>query len=271
MDPHDPADVPQTLGAPSRRRVLGGALALPAALALELRQGAAGGASGPPGSQEGEQRPADAPAGSLEPFLERWIGRARALVAQEDPNEDAFLHELCGDLLRCDPAVFPRRRFTVYSGEGMETGPVGRDDVLQLVEIVLEPGAVVPAHNHVSYAFVTFCLEGEARVRHFEPEPGSPGPAELEQDFQVREVQDVLLRPGRCSTLSRTRANVHAIVAGPEGARLLDLGIRFPVGGPGPRVFSVLEVDPEPADAARGAYTARWLGNVYAKGYRRQR
>jgi hypothetical protein len=262
---------------PTRRRVLRAALALPAALSLGRLPGAQYGKpkdaeapqAEPPGSPEAT--PLAVPADDLEAFYARWIPRARSLVREEQPRVDSFLYELCADAVRRDPSFFPKRSMTIYSGNGMKTGPVGRDDVFQLIEILLEPGTVLPAHNHVAYAFVTLCLEGEARVRHFEPEPGAPDAMQLEQDFEVREVQEVLLRPGRVSTLTRTRANVHTITAGPEGARLLDFGLKFPSRGDGPIAFSALEVDPEPTDAARGAYTARWIGNIYAKNYERKK
>lgn len=244
---------------PSRRHLLGSVAAVPAVLALRPRSGQKRAGS----EQEAPARAAE-PSDALEAFYGRWIPRARALVAEERPNEDAFLLELCAELVRHEPAFFPRRRQTVFSGAGMRTGPVGRDDVFQLIEVELEPGAAVLAHNHVGYAFVTLCLEGEARVRHFEPEPGSPSALEFRKDFQVREVENALLRPGRFSTLTRTRANVHALTAGREGARLLDFGIKFPTRGDGPVAFSALEVDPEPSDAARGAYSARWIGNVHS-------
>jgi hypothetical protein len=204
-------------------------------------------------------------ADELEAFYGRWIARARALIRAEEPDEDALLWALAADVACREPGFFPGRRLTIYSGEGLQTGPVGRDDVFQLIEVVLAPGAVVPAHNHVAYAFLTLCLEGEARIRHYELEPGAPQPAEVGRDFAVRAVQDLLLRPGLFSTLTRTRANVHAIEAGPEGVRLLDLGVKFPPSEVGPRAFGTLEVEPAPSDARRGVHAARWLGSRGAK------
>lgn len=261
---------------PSRRRVLRAALALPAALGLSRLAGAQYGQKKEPEAPRSEApgseaSPGAAPADDLQAFFARWTPRARELAREENPREDSFVHELSADLVWRESSFFPKRRMTMYSGEGMTTGPVGRDDVFQLIEILLEPGTVLPPHNHVAYAFVTLCLEGEARVRHFEPEPGAPDALQLEQDFEVREVQNVLLRPGRVSTLTRTRANVHTITAGPEGARLLDFGLKFPSRGDGPVAFSALEVDPEPTDVARGSYKARWIGNIYAKGYERKK
>jgi len=242
-------------GGPTRRGALRALFALPV-LGRALQEEA-------PAPRYGVTEPVSA---DLEAFYERWIPRARALVVEEHPAEDAFLLALCAELVRHEPAFYPGRRLTVYEGQGMKTGPAGRDDVFQMIEVVLQPGAVLQAHNHVDYAFVTLCLEGEARVRNFEPEPGAPDPLELGRDFQILEVQDLLLRPGLCSTLTRTRANVHALTAGPEGARLMDFGIKFPRSAIGPRAFSVLEIDPEAIDPSRQVYRGRWRGNVYAKG-----
>ncbi len=264
----------------ARRRLLRGGLALPAALGLRaLRQDGSTEPQDPTEEPAPEAPPEPAaprtPAEEREAFYRRWIPRARSLARDVSPDaaraEESFLWELGADLAGRPVSFFPERSFTAYEAEGMTVGPIGRDDTFQLVEYVLAPGALVQAHNHVAYAFLTLCVEGEARAVHYEPEPSAPDARTLEEDFLVRRVADVLLRPGRFSTLTRTRANVHALRAGDAGARLLDFGVHFRSRGDGPLAFSVLEVDPEPADRARETYTARWIGNVYAKGYERKR
>ena len=71
----------------------------------------------------------------------------------------------------------------------------------------------------------------------------------------LRETVDALLLPGRFSTLSSTRDNLHELVAGPEGARVLDIFtyLRKPAGS---RYLDF--VGEAPVDVARRLYRARW-------------
>jgi len=236
----------------SRRLVLRGALALPAMVAI----GRFAGARAARGARDGDE---------VREFFGTWVERAKLLVADDEPNEDAFLYALCADLAERDPQAFPGRGFTVFDQDGMKTGPVGNDDTFQIVELELDPGTRVPAHNHVAYDFATLCVSGEARVRHFEPEQGSAAPTEVGAELVVREVANQLLVPGRTSTLTRTRANVHALTCGDEPVRLLDFGVKFKDPGKGPRAFSVLELGEEPLDPERRTFPAKWLGNIYAR------
>jgi predicted metal-dependent enzyme (double-stranded beta helix superfamily) len=231
-----------------RRAVLNGLWAAPAALAL---------ARWSHGRQEG------AAPGPIDEFLGEWSERAAALTAAEEPNEDAQLHELCAALSRLAPASFPPRAMNAFEGDGMTTGPVHHAAPFLVLEVELDPGAVIRAHNHVGWNFASLCVEGEASVRHFELDGEAPEPGVLEREFTVREVSSALLTPGRTSTLTRTRANMHWFRAGEAGAKLLDFGIQFSDPGGGPTTFSVLEYDAEPRDRERRTHTARWLGNIY--------
>ena len=205
-------------------------------------------------------------AGAVEDFLQRWAETAPELLAQGDVNEDALLHRLCGDLARLDPQGFPERAVASFERNGVKSGPVRAAMPFLVIQFDLEPGAVIPAHNHVGWSFVSMGVQGEVAVRHFEPEGDAPDPGkELEVEFRVREVASALLTAGKTSSLTRTRGNIHWFRAGEQGARFLDFGIQFPDPGEGPKAFSAMDFDPEPVDAARRVHTARWIGNIYAK------
>jgi len=249
-----------------RRALLRAGLALPAALLLQRLV-----AAHSPRTQALDDE--------LLAFVDAWASRADALVAGEsaeptaagaqaapdDPAAEALLHELCAALASRDPAGFPARFRDAYVGRGMITGPVGGRGALSLLEVVIEPGRELPVHNHVGYDFITLGLGGEAQARHFEPAGAGKDPgSELHQEFTVREVSSTLLVPGRTTTLTRTRANIHGFRAGSQGARMLDIGIHHAGPGAGPQHFSVLEVDEQPSDAQARLYTARWIGNIYA-------
>ena len=234
----------------TRRFFLRGTLAVPAMLAMGRWSSAAAARGG---------------TDDVRAFLDEWAAKAKAFVADETENQEAFLAELCAAIARQDRASFPGRRFTAYDKNGMRTGPVGNDDIFQLIEIELEPNRVIKPHNHVGYDFISLCMKGEARARHFEPEPGSPDPSQVGASLKVCEVSNSLLVPGRISTLTRTRANVHAFTAGEQGATFLDFGIKHPPSERGPKHFSVLEIEEEAADPKRRTFEAKWLGNIYAK------
>lgn len=211
-------------------------------------------------------RAGESAADEVDAFLERWARQTETHAGQDKPNEDEFLHRLCADLARLDPAGFPERKQVSFQADGVASGPVAVQMPFLVLQFDLDPGAVIPAHNHVGWSFLSMGVRGEAQVQHYElagtaPEPGE----ERDTDFHVREVSSCLLTPGRTSSLTRTRANIHAFRAGENGARFIDFGVQFPDPGEGYRSFSALAVDDEPADRERRVYAARWLGNIYAK------
>lgn len=132
---------------------------------------------------------------------------------------------------------------------GVEIGPLARteppDDVLHGVALVsyrLAPGALLEPHNHPNYSVATLCVEGEARVTHYEPDAAAPSFSSREP-FTVRRTAERLLRPRQATTLSPSRDNIHTFRAGPHGARLVDL---FSVHGQDAG-FSYLDIDHRPA------------------------
>ena len=123
---------------------------------------------------------------------------------------------------------------------------------LAVLSLDLEPGGGFRHHDHRDYNGVILGLEGEVRVRNFDIlAEGLPAKGET---FQVRETRDDLILPGRFSTLGRTRENVHDLVAGPEGGRVLDLFTFYEAGA---RSYW-MEVDEKPRDAERRIHDAAW-------------
>ena len=74
------------------------------------------------------------------------------------------------------------------------------------------------------------------------------------KSFEVRETRDDLILPGRISTLGRSRDNVHDLVAGKDGARVLDVFTFFSKRA-GSRSLDVAE---KPRDAEARVYEAAW-------------
>ena len=243
---HDAADDPGVRA--TRRAVFRGGAALASVGLLSAWSRAS--------ARVAPSRAADAAA-----FLEEWAQRAGELAASDEPNEDACVHELGAGLARLEPSSFPARTRVSFENDAFRSGPVVADGTFLVIQFDMEPGAVIEAHNHVGFLFLSVGVSGSVRVRHFEPEAGAPAPSELGRDFRVHEVTNTLLLPGRTSSLTRTRANVHWFQAGHDGARFLDFGIRFPDAGDGPTTFSKLDFDRAPLDPEQRLFQARWIGN----------
>jgi len=250
----------------TRRATLRSALALPAFAALTACVTGGKGAS-----MERDGPDADAVAladramgpQSVAAFLDDWQVRTAEAVQAGANDDDAHLHALLADLGRLDLADFPGRTKDAFSNGEFTSGPILGSPEFLVLEFELQPGARITAHNHVGWSFVSVGVEGEATVRHYEPDgDGFPDPGTgLELPFALREVQRTLLTRGRSSSLTRTRANIHAFVAGAEGARFIDFGVNYREPGAGYRSFSKLAIEATPSDLERGIHEARWIGN----------
>ena len=96
-------------------------------------------------------------------------------------------------------------------------------------------------------------VEGAAHVKNFDILGDDPVPP-MGETFQIRQTRDDVLLPGRFSSLGTTRENVHDLVAGPEGATVLDV---FTFLRAGARSY-FMDVEPTPRDAERRIYDAAW-------------
>lgn len=70
----------------------------------------------------------------------------------------------------------------------------------------------------------------------------------------MRRTVDQWLTPGGVNLVNLERNYVHGFVAGPLGARGLDITTRIREKQPSP----TLELEPEPVDAATSIWTGRW-------------
>ena len=200
----------------------------------------------------------------LEEFADAWRSAAEVVLDAPHAEEDRYLHRLCGLVLSLDRADVPRMKRPGFERDGLKSGPAWGDGEIMVVEIRLAPGAVIPAHNHVGYSFVTMGLEGECEYRHYEPLDAPPAIASgRSADFDVRETRAGVLTPGRLTHLSRVRDNIHWFRAGDEGATLIDFGTHYRSPGDGYRTFSALDVDPEAVAPGARRFRGRWIGNPY--------
>ena len=88
---------------------------------------------------------------------------------------------------------------------------------VQFCDLLIEPGGVIPHHAHHNCNGVMRIIDGEITSNNFDLlEQGVDG-------LWLQPSMSVWMRAGRTITLSRYRDNVHEIIAGPDGARVLDI------------------------------------------------
>ena len=117
----------------------------------------------------------------------------------------------------------------------------------------LDPGAVLPPHNHTPADVLSICLGGEARVRHFDIVGDAPEYSS-KKSFLIRESRNILLTPGRMSGLTQAHDNIHTFQAGEQGAVGIDINTVLP----GNKDFSFLELSDKPANPEKRVYEAAW-------------
>lgn len=166
-------------------------------------------------------------ASDVDAFLDQAAALAKTLELKKDKAEDGYLFRLAG--LLCDTAEGPGDPWggiddgVRFHGHGVRKLEPPRH--LRAIQIGFGPGAKIPVHDHRDYNGVILCLEGDIHCRNFDMLEEGQGP-----DVVLRESVDALLTPGRFSTLSTTRDNLHELVAGPQGARVLDVFTYFEKG-----------------------------------------
>lgn len=189
-------------------------------------------------------------------FLAELLPQARRLVASggvasAGRDEETYLLAVSAALLRLREPQAPvrdaMRDFRQQHQRDGERFPLG------FAAMRLQPGRGFEAHDHLDYNGVILGVEGEVRIRNFDF-CGEVPAIDSGKSFEIRETRDDLILPGRLSTLGQRRENVHELVAGPEGALVLDLFTFFsPAAG-----SRYLDVAKSPRDAARRVYEASW-------------
>lgn len=189
----------------------------------------------------------------FEQFLDEVIPVAQELVADKSPfGEDLYLHTVAAFAVRLGSVPVPElREFGPTAGPRRLLGvnPGGQGFVV--LHWKLEPGAVIRPHAHTYGNVVTLGLEGSVRIRNFE--------LTGEQDFSqegpttLKLTKDQLLRPRETNLVPLHRGYVHGFIAGPDGARGLDITTRLREKQQTP----YYEIDPEPLESDGRVFKAR--------------
>ena len=184
-------------------------------------------------------------------FLEELYPQAKRLVDSKGEDEEAYLMTVAAAMTRiADPKAPLRAAMQAFRKQHQRDG---ERFPLAAMTIKLKPGKGFSHHDHLDYNGVIMGVGGEARVRNYDF-VGAPPAVDSGKTFLLRETRDDLILPGRISTLGRNRDNVHDLIAGKDGAQVLDVFTFFSKRA-GSRY---LQLEDQPRDAERRVYEASW-------------
>jgi hypothetical protein len=191
----------------------------------------------------------------FEGFFQECASLAKQAVGEPGLNEDAHLYRIAAVAARLNAKTIPETKTGKFGGlnPAVNFGPVRVAPPLGVILWRLDPGAVLPPHNHTPADVLSLCLAGEARVRHFDIAGEAP-PYSSRNSFIIRETRNMLLTPGRASGLTQTSDNIHTFHAGDQGAVGIDINTFLP----GNKGFSFLQIADRPIDIEKRTYEAVW-------------
>ncbi len=190
-----------------------------------------------------------------------FVDACKALAAKHFEggriDADVYMHRLAAVAQRLTRASVPKAELADFGAYAppVRTGIAARALPILVIQWRLEPGAVLPPHNHTPGNVLSLCLEGECRVTHFEIEGDAPAPG-AEGAFRLRKTLERLLTPGRSSTLTSGRDNIHTFRAGKRGA----LGIDINTFLPGEGDWSMIAAERDQERDVAELYDATWIG-----------
>ena len=105
---------------------------------------------------------------SAEPFFKDWTALADRLFDEEGMSEERYIRELTGLVSQLPLNAVPPRRKVVFDKNGLKTGPAWSEGRIFVVELTLQPHAVIRPHNHPSHNAVSLGLAGSCQYEHYE-------------------------------------------------------------------------------------------------------
>jgi hypothetical protein len=188
---------------------------------------------------------------SFADFLNQLLPQARRLVDSKSEDDQAYLLTIAAAMSRLrDPNAPIRDAMRQFSKDHRKEGerfPIGA------MAMNIKAGRGLTHHDHLNYNGIIMGLEGEVRIRNYDFQ-GEPPANDSTKTFQIRETRDDLIKPGRFSSLGRKRENIHDLVAGKDGARVLDVFTFFARNA----TSRYLELDDKPRDKEARIYDATW-------------
>lgn len=186
-------------------------------------------------------------------FLKEAVAVGQRLVAGPAFAVDEYLYRIGSLATRL--TEIPDTKLAPYAAVDPRVffGPSFRGAPFFIIQWRMEPGAVLPPHNHPNASVCTLGFEGEVRLRNFEILGDSPDYTS-KKILRIRETHNEVITRGRINTLSPSRDNIHSFQVGREGARGIDITTLHGKTAP----FSFLDIAKEPSDAEKRIFEAAW-------------
>jgi hypothetical protein len=186
-------------------------------------------------------------------FLKRSVPMAQQLIADPAFSIDEYLYRIGSLAIRLKE--IPDTALGSYKTVEPRVwfGPSFKGSPFVIIQWRMEPGALLPAHNHPNASVCTLGFAGEVRLRNFEIIGEAPDYAS-KKAFRVRETRNEMMCHGKISTLSPLRDNIHCFQVGSEGARGIDINTLHGTTNN----FSFLNISKTPADSERRIFEATW-------------
>jgi len=203
--------------------------------------------------------PARAATLSFADFLAEANPLAGELVSDTSAEgQDRYLRSIAALAARLDAVPLPEAFNPTNQGQTPASYRIGFNpggEPFTVLHWRLEPGAVCRPHAHTYGNVVSLGLEGLVRVSNFEV-VGTPDYAEA-GTFRVRQTIDQVLGRGDVNLVSLDRNYIHGFVAGPDGARGVDITTRL---RPRPdHGTPFLDIGAVPIDDFLRTYDASWI------------
>ncbi len=183
---------------------------------------------------------------------------AKSLVdaSNGQADEEQYITHIINLLSRLTP--MPEKPKPSGWGDKIDMRSIASYSPLEIMYITFEPGAKISLHDHYEYNGVLYGLKGELKSTNFD----FYGKQDLksDQDFIIQKNQEALIKAGDVSTLSRQRNNLHEVVAGKDGAEILDIFTFFKPDS----TSRMIEYDKTtPFDQSKQLYKANWKSYSY--------
>ncbi len=195
---------------------------------------------------------------SFEQFLAQAIPVAQSLVGDTSiSGQDKYLRSIAALASGLTDVPIPGKWNNTDQGETPDSYRIGFNpggDPFRVLHWRLEPGAICRPHAHTYGNVVSIGIEGIVRVRNYEV-VGGPN-YEFDGTFLVRQTVDQLLVRGSINLVSLEKSYIHGFVAGPDGARGLD--ITTPLKPRPAHNTPYLSIGKTPIDEFLNTYEASW-------------
>src|SRR5207253_3668883 len=186
-------------------------------------------------------------------FLKQAVPVAQQLKADPAFSIDEYLYRIASLATRLKE--IPDSKLGPYTDVDPRVwfGPSFRGSPFFIIQWRMEPGAVLPLHNHPNALVCTLGFEGEVQLRNFEIMGDAPDYAS-KKTFHVRETRSERMTPGRISTLSPSRDNIHCFQAAKVAARRIDINTMHLKSA----LFSFLDMNEKHVDSEKRIFEVTW-------------